>query len=295
MKFLFVEACSYKGLLLALFFSSLSGCGDSNNLSTDITETLESGISALSGVIDDHNGTSVLQSQLNSTSISSLALCSRAQSSSCSGTPAKNKEAIYSSCSLGIFGLTVSGNVNLEYSSSSVCSGGLTSNADSVTRTYDYSITGPRGGTLRVFSSPQDNYNNVSISGGGRLTKTASGWDIEILGKNKTLKTVAGREIMNHSVRTTSAIQITGGLSRDSRVAQGGGLEVMHNLAEFTATHSFDQLVWDNTCCHPTSGTITTSLTGAYTGTATTEFTDCGIAKVTMEEKSRTLDLTYCE
>ena len=78
---------------------------------------------------------------------------------------------------------------------------------DQVVRTYDYDISGPYGGVLSVTSE-----------GGGRLTKTAGGWTVEILGKRKEL-TLRGRKILDLSISTPSPLQITGSakLQRFSR------------------------------------------------------------------------------
>lgn len=70
-------------------------------------------------------------------------------------------------------------------------------------------VDGPYGGVLAV----------TSEGGGGRLTRTATGWIAEILGKRKVL-THRARELMNLS--TPQAIEITGSLGRSSRVVNSG-------------------------------------------------------------------------
>ena len=71
-----------------------------------------------------------------------------------------------------------------------------------------------------------------------------------------------------------------------TRTVNSGRLVVHHNLAKFTGTHTFDNLMRDvsSDCLCPQSGTITqvvTSDSGTGTYTRTYAFTGCGAATVT--------------
>ncbi len=278
-------------LLVIIFCASLIACDNSSDLLSDaVTGTVESGVSALSGVMDDHNGATLIT--FDNDNFSVVAACTRAAAAACAGSI---KTATYAGCTLGSSFFTVTGNTQLTYSSVGVCGTGLSITNDSVTREYDYSITGPGGGTLRVFSTAQTDYRGNSISGGGRLTRTASGWNVELLGKNKVLNGALGPELINYSLRTTTPVNITGGITRGTRVANGGALEVIHNKSKFIATHTLTALTWSASCCHPVSGSIETTLSGSKTGTINTTFTGCGLATVTKDNENKNLVFDYCE
>ncbi|MCC7404395.1 MAG: hypothetical protein IT288_08350 [Bdellovibrionales bacterium] len=285
-------------ITVALLVGAL-GCGknqDDETLGSEFELSAESGITAISGVADEQNGSSFASYHLKQRTFADLLLpkayastCSRAYLSSCvSGV----KSATYSDCDISGTLLSLDGSVTLTYSDSGC---GLASTGNYVTRTYDYTISGPRGGSLHVFSSAQTDYRGNSISGGGKLIKTASGWEIQILGKNKVLQAAGGSTLMNHSVRTLSNISVTGGLDRASRVVNGGQVEVAHNLANFTAIYTPNNLQWSSSCCHPVSGSISISFDGSVTGTGSIVFNGCGSATISKDDKSRDLSLTYCE
>ncbi|MCB0384500.1 MAG: hypothetical protein KDD43_03835 [Bdellovibrionales bacterium] len=287
-------------LLIAILAVStlLVGCGDNEDKALDSTFELsaESMITALSGTADDHNGGSYASANLRKQNIAELflprayaATCSRAALETCSSGV---KTATYSACDISGTLLSLDGSVTLTYSDSGC---GMASASDNVTRTYDYTITGPRGGNLQVFSTALTDYRGTSISGGGKLTNTGSNWEVQVLGKNKILKTAGGVTIMSHSIRTLSNVTITGGLSRSSRVMNGGQVEVNHNLAKFTAVYTPNNLQWSSTCCHPVSGSLSVTFDGTVTGTGSVVFNGCGSATVAKDDKERNISLSYCE
>jgi hypothetical protein len=152
-----------------------------------------------------------------------------------------------------------------------------------VTRTYDYDISGPYGGVLSVTSD-----------GGGRLTKTAGGWSVEILGKHKEL-TFRGRKLVDLSISTPTALQVTGSLSRQSRVINSGSYQVVHNLAGFTAVYVPQNLTYESSCCHPVSGSLSVTFTGSVTGSGSVTFNGCGQASLTRNGQTQDIGLNYCE
>ncbi|MCB0365158.1 MAG: hypothetical protein H6624_10565 [Bdellovibrionaceae bacterium] len=287
-------------LLVAIVAVSilLVGCGDNQDDALDSTFELsaESMITALSGSADDHSGESYASANLRKQNIADLflpkayaATCTRAALETCSSGV---KTATYSNCDISGTLLSLDGSVTLTYSDSGC---GMASASDNVARTYDYTITGPRGGNLQVFSTALTDYRGTSISGGGKLTNTGSAWEIQVLGKNKILKTAAGVTIMSHSIRTLSNVTVTGGLSRASRVMNGGQVEVNHNLAKFTAVYTPNNLQWSSTCCHPVSGNLSVTFDGTVTGTGSVVFNGCGSATISKDDKERTITLSYCE
>lgn len=280
----------------------INGCGKKINqsqLDESFELTAESAITSISGSVDDQNGigyTSLnLQHKTFAQSIQEsllpkafAATCSRAFSESCvSGL----KTASYSDCDISGTALSIDGSVSLSYSDSGC---GLSAIGDSVNRTYDFRIIGPRNGELRVFSSAHTDYRGTSISGGGKLTKTSGGWDLEILGKNNELSR-GNRVFMSHSIRTLTPINITGGLDRASRLVNGGQLEVNHNLAKYTAIFTPNNIQYSSTCCHPISGSLTVNYSGSISSSGSITFEGCGSATISQDGKERAISLSFCE
>jgi len=291
-------------LIAVLVFSSCGKKANDSDGSDSINSTeasIESGLSVMNGSMDDQAGSSFasLTTPSKPTAIAStlyrLALpeaeavaCSRAVVSSCT---AGVKSALYNACDLANTLFKMSGQVNLTYSQSD-CS--LNVNGDTVTRTYSVSISGPRSGTLTLSSNSASDYNGATYGGGGRLTKTASGWNIDVLGKHKSFSR-RGFELFNISMRTTSPWQVTGSLSRASRVVNSGVLEINHNLAKFTMTVTPNNLQYSASCCHPVSGSLNVGFSGSKTGNATVSFQSCGVASLLENGQTTALELSYCE
>ena len=133
-----------------------------------------------------------------------------------------------------------------------------------------------------------------TFGGGGRLTKTAGGWTVEVLGKNKRFSR-GGRELFNISTRTLTPISVTGSLSRASRVVNGGSFEVIHNKAQFVATYVPSNLTWSSACCHPVSGSLAVTYAGSVTGSSSVTFNGCGTATMVKDGLSSQITLNYCE
>ena len=97
----------------------------------------------------------------------------------------------------------------------------------------------------------------------------------EILGLHLT---GSGVETYDHTISST-ALAVTG--FGANRALSGGTITVQHNLAKYTATVSISSLSWGLAgCCHPTSGTFTTTYSGSAAGQETLTFSNssCGAA-----------------
>ena len=290
--------------------STLVACGIKKDetandfLVNDLDASAESGLTAISATLDDQAGSSLVKSEKLSTSrmiaIETLkAILPEAQASACvralyepciANSEGGSRNTTFESCSLPS-GLTMNGSVALNYTNSS-CSLALGS---SVTRTYVFSIDSLGGGSLAVSSLDHKDDNENTIGGGGRITRVdATSWNLEILGKHKVL-TRNGRKLFDISLRTTAAMRIEGGLARSSRTLDGGSLEVIHNLAQFTATYQPHNLQWTGLCCHPVAGTVDVTYTGSQSGSGTITFTGCGSATLNKDGLNRELTLNYCE
>lgn len=258
------------------------------------TAEVESGSTAISSLLDEQAGSNYAMATPASQSIFEFVVpksyasdCMRPYFSVCNSGL---KSANYSSCEVGAF--TLSGSAELQYSQSA-CT--MNSDGDSVTRTYNLQRVGPRGGTLTVSSDSKADYRGGSAyGGGGRLTKTVTGFNLDVLGKHKSL-TFRDRPVYDISIKTISPLQITGGLARANRTIQSGQLEVNHNRAGQTAVWTYNNVQFSSLCCHPVSGTIDMTWSGAKTGSAQMTFQGCGLAQVTEGGQSTQVEMSYCE
>jgi hypothetical protein len=278
--------------ILILTATLLTACAkqkaESDSTVNAVNASVEGGITTVDALVDDQAGSTFAASLRSSPTLYAEKLfnqilppayavsCARAIDQSCS---AGERQISFSSCDLPR-GHRFSGWIKLNYSSAT-CS--LANTGEQVTRTYDYDISGPYGGVLSVTSD-----------GGGRLTKTAGGWSVEILGKHKEL-TFRGRKLVDLSISTPTALQVTGSLSRQSRVINSGSYQVVHNLAGFTAVYVPQNLTYESSCCHPVSGSLSVTFTGSVTGSGSVTFNGCGQASLTRNGQTQDIGLNYCE
>ncbi len=300
-----MKSSTLKITVLSLMLA-LAACGKRNqtddnsaqSLSVDPVEaSVESGLTMISGMADEQAGSSYAQmTSQQKGSVWQMLLgpqaladaCTRAYFQTCNSGV---KEANYNACLVSGTSRSITGSVDLSYSHTS-CT--LSTNGDSVTRTYDLEISGPRGGVVSHQSAVASDYRGSSYGGGGRITKTNAGWDLEVLGRHSQMQ-YRSREVFNVSTRTLSAMQITGSLSRSGRTVTGGQLEVNHNLSKFTSVIVPSNLQWTNSCCHPTSGSLSVTYSGSKSGSATVTFQGCGSATVDQGGQQQQIELSYCE
>jgi hypothetical protein len=282
---------------------SLIGCGNAGSGSSTsavdpVEASVESAATVVSGVADDQAGSSyAMRTEVPKPSIWALIRplqayaddCTRAINAACvSG----DKSATFNACDVPGTRRTFSGSVDLKFSDPA-CS--MAVNGNTVTRTYGLSMIGARDGVYTLKSDTETDYLGASYGGGGRLTKTVAGWDMDILGRHASFSRNS-HELINISVRTLSPVSISGGLNRSSRVVNGGSIQVNHNLAGFTAVFSPSNLAWSANCCHPVSGTLNVVYSGSKTGNATVTFNGCGTANVANAGgASSAIALSYCE
>lgn len=294
-------------LLGAAFSVSCKGVdeqvGSQSVVSDPQTEALESAMTVVSGQADDATGgTFALQTTSMSSKVAQLSValfgdsarasnCGRAFDQACN-TSVGTKSITYTDCAVGSRPFTLNGSVTLTYSNNSC----LLNVGDSVVRTYDHTIAGPRGLSIETTSVLRADYRGTQIGGGGRLSHTgANSWTIDILGKHK-IGSFRDRSIFDVSVRTTTPVAISGSLARSGRTVSSGALEVNHNRAQFTATYQVTQpLVWNSSCCHPVSGALSATYAGSLSGSGTVSFNGCGSADLTKDGVTRTLSIGYCE
>ena len=268
-----------------------------------IETSVESGITAINGLVDDESGASLAfgaKPTFNSyaTQIfnqiipeAQAANCSRARYEAClTGLTSAKREALYNSCAL-TSGHVLNGSVSLTYTDLN-CNMDL---GDSVTRAANFSINGVYGGQLLVSSAANTDYRGVTSGGGGSLTRlSASSWQLDLAGSRKVFN-FNGNTLFDMQIRTTSPVTISNTLSRSGRVVDGGAYEVIHNRAEFTATYSPNNLTWSGSCCHPVSGSLSVNYIGSVTGSSVVTFNGCGSATLVKGSLSEQISINYCE
>ena len=288
------------GVIVAITQGCAKKSTDSDTTSVSDTEAVvESGVSIVSGSLDEQSNASFAFRSEKVKSIWQTLLIDKAYAAGCSRAflqtcTAGIREITYSNCSTPNSLKQMDGSVKLTYSNAS-CS--MTTDGDSVVRTYSTTITGPRGGSISNSSDSAQDYRATGAYGGGsKVTKTAAGYNLDIFGKHVKMEK-NGRELFNVSVKSLTSLQVTGGLTRALRKVSNGQLEINHNIAKFTSVITASNLQWSATCCHPTSGTLSITHSGSKTGTATVTFSadECGVASLEENGQTSKIELSYCE
>lgn len=131
-------------------------------------------------------------------------------------------------------------------------------------------------------------------SNGLSCTPSARCYNLVANGLHKTFKGPRGRTWFEHILN--SDVSFTGTKSAGTR-AMSGTVNVWHEVAEYKAANTFTAVTWGSaSCCYPTSGSISTVLTGSVTGTMSMAFSStCGEVTVTGTDASTsTVNLTQC-
>lgn len=283
-----------------------SGCGkkaDEEQASSNLSDSLEAAITSIGGMADEQSGSTfastgpslyqnILHSIMNPlpSAYASIGCSERAYDQTCTSNV---RMVDYDDCYLGAGLHTLSGSVSLTYSSAS-CN--ILSIGDSVTRTYDLVRTTPWGATVTTTSNSRNDYRGHAISGGGKLTHSgALEYKIQIMGKNKYRNTAGGRAAFDVSLRTTSDITLSGSLSRAGRILDGGALEVIHNIGQYTTTIVPNNVTYEIGCCYPVDGSFDVSFSNSsVSGTIT--FNSCGQATIsTSDGVNRDIEFYSCE
>lgn len=187
----------------------------------------------------------------------------------------------FDACTLGR--ATLDGMITFTFNRPALCA--VVTTGDTVTRTAEFTLTGPYGGTLTVSSS----------EGGQTLTKTDAGFDFTVGGIERVLKGPGGRTLFDISTRTTAPLSITGSSRADLTIVSGA-LEVTHHLAGYTVTLQPANLAWSATCNCAVSGSLTGTIEGGRLSgkSATVTVTSCGHADVTVDGETESVTLDRC-
>jgi hypothetical protein len=152
-----------------------------------------------------------------------------------------------------------------------------------VTRTADFTLVGPRGGTIAV----------TAPNGGQKVTRTATGFTYSVGGMKRVATGAGGATLFDVETKTLSDITITGA-TRATRNVNGGELEVKHLRRGYTIVLAPENLQWSGTCNCPVSGKLTGTVTDGGTGTVTLEMTGCGTATLTTPNDSENITFERC-
>lgn len=191
----------------------------------------------------------------------------------------------FGSCSYN--GLTFEGSVSLSFSDTSACS--VDDVGESVTRAAEFKIVNKQSETLTVSSA----------GGGQKLTRDgAAAYKYTVLGMNRVLTDAQGEKEFDISTRTLADISVTGS-SRSDRVANGGTLQITHNLAGAVTELVPENLTWNSSCNCPVSGKLVGNTQGgsgrrAVNTDFVVEMTACGKATVTSGTDVNEVEFDRC-
>jgi hypothetical protein len=162
---------------------------------------------------------------------------------------------------------------------------GLLTSGNSVTRTSSSQVlTLPSGATLTTDTNAHNDYDGTSIGSGVTVSNTAGTRTVTIAGLHKVMVGPHGRTWFDHSFKSGGGgLSVVGTRAAGTRVVTGTST-LYHNLAKYTAVHTFNSVTWGSaSCCYPTSGSISTSLTGTgRSGSVSLAFSStCGQATFT--------------
>lgn len=294
-----------KNLALVLLVMLSVSCGKLEELAqvdadTAIADSVEAAITSLGAISDEQSEedlSAYKKSQINKV-LDLLNPMKSAYAATCSGRAAGQfcsggeKNITYSDCDIYNSNQTLNGNVKLVYSDTSNCD--IDTVGESVTRTYDFTRTTGWGAQIRTHSENKTDYEGNNYGGGAVLTNTASGYEVEILGKHKERTSAAGRARMDVSIRTTSPLSFDE-LDRDNRTVNSGTLVVAHNILNYKVEMSPNNLEYSSSCCYPIGGTMDLTYSGTISASGVVSFNGCGSATVTRADESYEIEFYSCE
>lgn len=219
--------------------------------------------------------------------------------SSVRGSCASSADTItWGGCTVDGGSVTMTGSWTETFSGTgaSTCTTPLSSGG-SVTRTSSSSVmTFASGATLTTDTNGGTAWDGTSIPATGETVSNSSGTrTIVINGIHRYLKGPRGTTWFDHYI-TSTGLTVTGTRAAGTR-SMSGNLKVYHNLLRYTAASTFNTVIWgSSSCCYPTSGNISSTLTGSLTGTTTLTFSStCGSATyIDNSGSSSSVTLTHC-
>lgn len=265
---------------------ALSGCGktigdaERNGVDQAIANQADndanpstSALSAVTQTLDAAEGASP--------AVAGAARIQAACPSSSSGCSGNQRSVLFSGCQMGA--LVATGTLNLAFDSNATCNSSLAGvpTSGSLIRTFtNFNMVDGGRATTRLITDSTLNYKNESIGGGTLVNYGAGQRTVQILGMTRIKIHPNNRQIYHHSIRSQGVIQSQGSRATRDRIVSSGSVMVNHNLSRTDTVVRFDNLRWENeTCCHPTAGSINSEVTddaGTATATIVIEFSRAG-------------------
>jgi hypothetical protein len=295
---------------LAACGNTIGNQGDSDALRAAQANSQDSSTNTVQSVVSVVNQAALLAESVGGVAPTGLSAFAGTCPSSRSGCTVNARTVAYADCTLGRY--SVNGAANLSYDSASTCTAANTAmpTSGSVTRTSAGLVLSVpnNGGTLNVTSDNSPAYTGESVGGGLRVSfNSATAYSIAVLGLNRVRFAADGLRIFDHSIKTSSDLQVTGTFAGRDRTVSTGSIVLHHNRLQVTATSTLTGLIWNDLgCCHPRAGTVASTirnLAGTTVETWNLEFgaagLTCGQVKATITANGRsqvsTLTLADCE
>jgi hypothetical protein len=304
------------GILISIFFLVVwTGCGRSADNSNSSSETAtEVAASSIGGAVSstETSGTVSMRTVPEPKTLKekvlslinpgldmayALTSCPVAIGQACTGASSNIVSLTYSACQFLVGGGTWSGTHVLTFGAGATCStfvSGSMPSSGTLTRNLNAVRTSPLTSVAVTIDSNSATGWSSSVSGGTTITFGSGTRSITINGVNLAAAS-NGTTRWNHTVSTTAPIVVSG--VGNTKTVTSGTVLVQHNIARYNATAAVSQtLIWTNSCCHPTSGKITSTLTGSVTGTETLEYgPSCGSATITNRDgQQSSINLRHC-
>lgn len=217
--------------------------------------------------------------------------CTLSSASSCSGSTATIS---WAGCTVAGGKGTLTGGWTEVFSSGS-CVRPLGNGITMTRTTTGETMTHDSGHTRTTDTNGGVAWDGTVIPSTGDVITNASGTrTIVIHGRHEIKKNAKGKIQYDHFL-TSTGLTVTGSRAGTNRVISGS-LTLYHNILKFNAANTFNSVTYgDATCCYPTSGNISTVLSGSKTGTATLTFTStCGTSTYTEAGVTTNLILDQC-
>jgi hypothetical protein len=296
---------SFFGFIFAVLLISSCGSEDEVAESNEVAQVVQSAVNTIGGVGDDMSSGTEFSSASTSGSSSAnaptpvdiYATCDsqgRAVDKAC---PSGVKTVSYGGCTLGSSSAELSGSVTLTYSDDSNCD--IAQSSENVERLVnDLTVDFSSGAQLVSTMASETNYEGASLGGATTLTTVTAGtgWTVNVSGHHFYFDLASGLRLFDTTVYTPTPVGITASLARGTREMDGGEIQIFHNNAEFTTSLQPNSVTWgDTSCCFPTSGSMSISLSGSRSGTGTVTFgSSCGSISIEIDGETSSASLSNC-
>lgn len=269
--FCFATACSPGG-------GSSGGPGRSGEISVDVNDENAQQIGDAMASIDEAGGAMGALAFDSAPMIPSQS-CMGYGYGACTGNTITR---VFNGCSVG--SSKHSGTVGLTWTGSSAnCT--LGAPGDSIRRVPNFSITGSKGGTLKV-SKTGSNGQTLTWTGGSGANKA---FDFTNDGINRKI-TFGGTTYYDVTSQTSSTIVVSGS-DRSGRVMSGGTLRLTNNLSGGICDISPSNVTWEPGCNCATSGTWSGNCGGQAFSVA---LNGCGSAMLTVGTSTQAVTFDRC-